>query len=239
MGDKNRNGGVNFNEPGEANIGRDVVGRDQIKTIVQNLPSSLFLFGMVALVAIVALVVLGQREQASPDPIPTINISAPPTATSPSIPPTSAPTIVTPATPVPTSTLTPSTPGSPASHTLQVNYYLSTDVCVTSGDDVSVGAEGRIRVGTFVGDNGVVEPEGTEQGAFGFPLGNSYDIVAAFPHGVLMYRIEGETEWRSYSEPSQRQFKALLDGCLEFQVNDNSPEDNDKLDFFEVLISIN
>ncbi len=102
MGEENRSGGANFEGTENVEIDGDVVGGDQTKNILHGPTSGPTMLGMIALVAIVALVVIvavvGQREQAPPEPTPTITISSPTTATLPSLSPTVAPTIVTPAT---------------------------------------------------------------------------------------------------------------------------------------------
>jgi hypothetical protein len=104
---------------------------------------------------------------------------------------------------------------------LQVNELTQTNICVPAGSTISVRASGSIRVGPFVG---VVDPEGTERGFMGATLGDSYDLVRSLPHGALMCRVTGEQDWRLCA--ANLTFQSPLDGCLEFQINDNDQGNN-------------
>ena len=117
-------------------------------------------------------------------------------------------------------------------------YLKATDICVQTGDVVAIKAEGEIEVGTYAGDGGKVGPEGTERGLLGLPIGDNYDLVPAFPHAVLMFRIVGETAWRSYADPTARTFTVPATGCLEFQLNDNDPGNNSDTGFLNITVSI-
>ena len=117
-------------------------------------------------------------------------------------------------------------------------YLKATDICVQTGDVVAIKAEGEIEVGTYAGDGGKVGPEGTERGLLGLPIGDNYDLVPAFPHAVLMFRIVGETAWRSYADPTARTFTVPATGCLEFQLNDNDPGNNSDTGFLNITVSV-
>jgi hypothetical protein len=114
---------------------------------------------------------------------------------------------------------------------LQVNELTETNICVPAGSTVSVRASGSIRVGSFVG---VVDPQGTEQGFMGAPLGDSYDLIRSLQHGALMCRMTGEQDWRLCA--ANLTFQSPLDGCLEFQINDNDQGNNSGA--FDVNVSV-
>lgn len=103
---------------------------------------------------------------------------------------------------------------------MDVNSFMRTRICVKQGDLVTIEAEGQIRVGAMVGNS---DPDGRATGVFGMSL-ESYNIVSNFNHAALLYRFEGEKEWRLAGK--KKQFAAGRDGCIEFQVNDNIQDDN-------------
>jgi hypothetical protein len=103
---------------------------------------------------------------------------------------------------------------------VDVEGYKRSSVCVRNGDVVTMEAEGHIRVGAMVGTS---DPDGRNTGVFGLSL-ESYNIVSTINHAALMYRLQGEREWRLAGK--RRRFKASKDGCIEFQVNDNIQDDN-------------
>ncbi|HEX2907551.1 MAG TPA: hypothetical protein VHO69_11855 [Phototrophicaceae bacterium] len=141
------------------------------------------------------------------------------------VPPTFTPTVPTP-TPntatltamyaVPTATPTPTITPTPAMMSLKVSELTLSLICVQTGDTIQVQAKGTIRVGQWVG---TVDPDGTEDGAFGVPLGDGFDLVRKYPHGALMCRVEGEKDWRLCG--TEAEFTAPSNGCLEFEINDN------------------
>jgi hypothetical protein len=101
-----------------------------------------------------------------------------------------------------------------------VNSFASSNICFSQGNMVTIEATGQIRVGTFVGSS---DPDGRVSGVMGMTL-ESYNIVSNFNHAALMYRFRGETAWRVAGK--RKRFVASKDGCLEFEVNDNSKGDN-------------
>lgn len=117
-----------------------------------------------------------------------------------------------------------------------------TNICLRKGYNVEVQASGNITVGTVVGD---VAPEGKENFlllGFPTPIDQKYDVVKAFRHGVLMYRIENsdvslapDEAWLSYHEVPR--FKADETGCLAFNINDNQKENNYGQFDVEVIIT--
>lgn len=142
--------------------------------------------------------------------------------------------------PVPSPNATGAVASASGVYQTQVNAretYRLSDICVQPGDGVTIKAAGLIKVGTFAGDGGFVGPEGTERGALGLPIGNNYDLEPALPHSVLMFRIVGETVWRSYAAVPARTFTAPSAGCLEFQINDNDPGNNGN-EALEITVSV-
>lgn len=129
----------------------------------------------------------------------------------------------------------------------EINSYIAdNEICVLPGDVVTVEANGSIKVGYLLGN---VKPEGRNAGFLGFPLGDTFDIEPAFPHGSLMCRISGDDKWRRcamrefsgfnlllFGEPRKAVFTASSSGCLEFDVNDNEKANNSGS--FHVIIRI-
>lgn len=114
--------------------------------------------------------------------------------------------------------------------TAEVSGFIRSTVCVKEGDVVTMEATGHIRVGAFVGNS---DPDGRASGVGGLSL-ESYNIVSQFNHAALMYRLEGEREWRLAGK--YKRFIAPRSGCIEFQVNDNSQDDN--YGYYSVSISV-
>ena len=115
-------------------------------------------------------------------------------------------------------------------HRIVVRGFTRTTVCVKKGDAISIEADGSIKVGSFVGSS---DPDGRSSGVLGLSL-ESYNIVSRFNHAVLMYRFTGEDEWKVAGK--RKRFIAPRDGCIEFEVNDNSQGDNSG--YYEVEVSI-
>jgi hypothetical protein len=103
---------------------------------------------------------------------------------------------------------------------IDISGYINSSICFKEGNVVTIEATGQIRVGTFVGNS---DPDGRTSGVMGMSL-ESYNIVSAYNHAALMYRLNGETEWRLAGR--KKKFIAPRNGCLQFQVNDNSQGDN-------------
>lgn len=102
----------------------------------------------------------------------------------------------------------------------KVDGFIRSSVCVSKNDLVTIEASGHIRVGAWVGNS---DPDGRPSGVGGFSL-ESYNIVSQFNHAALMYRIEGDREWKVAGK--FKRFIAPRSGCIEFQVNDNIQDDN-------------
>jgi tetratricopeptide (TPR) repeat protein len=114
-----------------------------------------------------------------------------------------------------------SLPSAGSSISLSVNGYLrSDDLCVEVGDTVRLVAQGTIKLGFWLGSS---DPNGIEQGMLG-AIGDSYDIVPHHPHGALLCKISGESEWRICG--SYLEFTSERAGCLEFEINDTDQSDN-------------
>jgi len=99
--------------------------------------------------------------------------------------------------------------------------FLRSDICVAEGSEIEIRASGVVGVGQYVGS---VDPDGTDTGFMGLPLGDSYDLERQFPHGALLCRVQGEEDWRYCGR--ELQFAAETSGCLEFQLNDNDTLNN-------------
>jgi hypothetical protein len=103
---------------------------------------------------------------------------------------------------------------------LNINDFTTTDICVNKNDLITIEASGQIRVGAFVGTS---DPDGRTAGLFGASL-EAYNIVGEFNHAALLYRIQGESQWKVAGK--RRQFVAGNPGCIQLQVNDNKKDDN-------------
>lgn len=103
---------------------------------------------------------------------------------------------------------------------VNVSEFIRTKICVKEFDLVTIEATGQIRVGSMVGTS---DPDGRQAGVLGMSL-ESYNIVSAFNHAALLYRMEGESEWHLAGK--RKKFYADRNGCIEFQVNDNMQGDN-------------
>lgn len=106
---------------------------------------------------------------------------------------------------------------------------LRRDLCVQAGETVTIQATGEIDSGIPIG---LTPPEGksvytAEDSGLGLELvgieieipidDDAWNKIPQFPHGTLLYRIEGEETWRGYH--AGQQFIADRAGCLEFDVN--------------------
>lgn len=111
-------------------------------------------------------------------------------------------------------------PTAAISQEFRVNDLITTNICVQQGDTVSVTASGGITVGPNIGSVG---PEGKDSGLFGFPL-DQYDIYPEFSHGALLCKIDTEEDWKECGRSAELQ--AQVEGCLQFDVNDNEKENN-------------
>lgn len=120
-------------------------------------------------------------------------------------------------------------------HTIPVSdYEARSDICVRVGDEVHLDVTGTIIVGEFVGSVG---PEGKDSFELivSIPIDPKYDIEPDFPHGAVMFRVQGTDEWLSYDEI--KQFTVETTGCLEFDINDLDNSDNSGE--FSVTVTIN
>jgi len=129
----------------------------------------------------------------------------------------------------------------------EINSYIADDeICVLPGDVVTVEATGSIKVGYLLGS---VNPEGTDAGFLGFPLGDVFNIVPTIPHAALMCRVTGDEMWRQcavrepsivdlllFWEPRKVVFTVPSSGCLEFDINDTEKENNSGI--FNVIINV-
>jgi len=103
---------------------------------------------------------------------------------------------------------------------VKVNTFTSTIICVRKSDLVTMEAGGHIRDETIACS---FDADGKKLSPLGISL-ESYNIVPNINHAALLYRLEGEREWRLAGK--KKQFAAGRDGCIEFQVNDNIQDDN-------------
>ncbi len=100
-----------------------------------------------------------------------------------------------------------------------------TKIRVQRGQTIQISAEGRIKVGDWVG---TVNPAGKENlNNLPFRIDvTTYNIAPQFPHGALLFRIAPETKWRYCGE--QCSFIATTSGesVVEFIVNDKDRTNN-------------
>ncbi|MBB3971340.1 NfeD family protein [Mucilaginibacter phyllosphaerae] len=101
-----------------------------------------------------------------------------------------------------------------------VNSFLNSDIPVIKGDKINITATGSISVGPVVGHSG---PNGKESGVGSFSL-EDYNIVPAYRHAALMYKLSEEDEWTECGDNFS--FEADKDGSLIFQINDNAQSNN-------------
>jgi hypothetical protein len=109
---------------------------------------------------------------------------------------------------------------------LRVNSLTSGTLNFDAGDHVWIVAQGEVRVGPFVG---YVDPDGRDSW-----LLSGYSIRPDVPHGALLCRLKGQSEW-SYCG-SDTEFQADSPGQLEFEINDNEQGNNDPDSFFQVAV---
>jgi len=136
----------------------------------------------------------------------------------------------------PTPTSIPATPtpipptATPAQRveTLHINQFTASDLTFQKDEFVWIQPSGEVKVGPFVG---FVGPEGRDSWLLA-----SYSIVPNIPHGALLCRIKGQTEWSYCGEELEVQLKEA--GQLEFQVNDNDQSNNDPNTAFMVRITV-
>jgi|GEM_PF-3108724 len=108
---------------------------------------------------------------------------------------------------------------------------------VKAGSRIELSAKGNISPGPFFQDT--MTPDGknvfiTKVLGITMRLPDSYDLVPNLPHGMLLYRLESDDQWRGAG--SSHSFEAVKDGFLELTINDLYPGDNSG--FFEVQVSI-
>jgi hypothetical protein len=126
--------------------------------------------------------------------------------------------------PTPNSTPTPNATPTPTIYIQSFEIeartgFTDTMIVVPAGAKVRVVATGLITLGFFVGEAG---PEGKSNN-FGSSL-EEYNIVRSFSHGVLLCKLDQESEWRSCG--SFEEFIAPREGILRFLINDNDPSNN-------------
>lgn len=123
-------------------------------------------------------------------------------------------------------TIGPTPTPEPRSEQLRVKSLTSSSLNFAKGDYVWIVAQGEIKVGAFVG---YVDPDGRDTW-----LLSGYNIVPDAPHGGLLCRLKGQTEWSFCG--SDTEFQPEESGQLEFQVNDREQENNDPDTYFEVVV---
>ena len=107
-------------------------------------------------------------------------------------------------------------------------YLLSEDICVQSGDSITITPSGLIRLGFFAGSAG---PEGLPMPS-GF---EAYNLDGRYPHGALLCKIQGEYSWQYCGKALE--LTASTNGCLEFEVNDTDQGNNSGK--FQVAVKVN
>ncbi len=107
-------------------------------------------------------------------------------------------------------------------------YLLSEDICVQSGDSITITPSGLIRLGFFAGSagpEGLLMPSGFE----------AYNLDGSHPHGALLCKIQGEPFWQYCGKGFE--LIASKNGCLEFEVNDIDQGNNSGR--FQVTVKTN
>ena len=131
----------------------------------------------------------------------------------------------------------PALSSSPAgSYIILVNKLRKTEIKVIPGNHVHVEATGSIHVGKAVGD---VTPDGKiylGHGLLRIRIAPSYNIVSGYPHGALIWRVQGEPDWKLCG--SNADFDISSRGVLEFQINDADQSDNNPHDYFHVNVAV-
>ncbi|MGB8193672.1 MAG: toll/interleukin-1 receptor domain-containing protein, partial [Chitinophagaceae bacterium] len=103
---------------------------------------------------------------------------------------------------------------------IAVEGYTPTSICIDKGDIVNIEADGNIRVGANIGN---ADPDGRNSGMLGMSL-EQYNIVRNLNHAALLYKLDGDANWKLAGK--RKRFVATHNGCIEFQVNDNTQSDN-------------
>lgn len=116
----------------------------------------------------------------------------------------------------------------PRTEELHVKTLTSSSLSFDKGDYVWIIAQGEIRMGPFVG---YLDPDGSDSW-----LLSGYNIVPNAPHGGLLCRLKGQTDWSFCG--SDTEFQPEEPGQLEFQINDRDQGNNDPGDYFQVGIVV-
>ena len=98
-----------------------------------------------------------------------------------------------------------------------VNHHVDTGIKVAKGDKITIRASGEVTFGIMAGSGG---PEGID-------FLPSYNYFAELKHGCLIGRIhsvDADDPWSYIGESAD--FTADRSGLLEFNVNDNDPDNN-------------
>ena len=166
--------------------------------------------GLLPFVTIIAIVVIGLVVLA-------VVVASPNNPSTPSSSGQVLPLQTTTPSPSLTATITPT-----SVPRISLTVYRRTDstIQVTTGDEITIEANGFIKVGDFVGS---VDPNGRTAGMLGASL-ESYNLQPNFPHGGLMCKVKGESQWRFCG--TSLTFTAPFSGILEFEVNDNDQANN-------------
>ncbi|AYQ33976.1 hypothetical protein DTQ70_18250 [Runella sp. SP2] len=113
----------------------------------------------------------------------------------------------------------------------RVNSYVNTEISVKKGDRISISASGTVKFGFWLAGSG---------GPEGISFNPAYNYFTDLLHGCLIGRIKTlnsgtRDDW--FYIGIGRDIIAAKSGTLEFEVNDNQPQDNDGKFCVEVVIN--
>lgn len=111
-------------------------------------------------------------------------------------------------------------------HDTQTNPITESRVCVETGEQVAIRAEGVYTVGEFVGETDADGPLNSMWDNQIVRDSYNLDGYTNLPHGALLYRIGENSDWQPCNCTEERIITATAAGCLQFTVNDKSPADN-------------
>ena len=101
-----------------------------------------------------------------------------------------------------------------------VNGPISTGISIRRGDTIRIKASGTVRFGFWLAGSG---------GPDGIPFNPAYNYFVDILHGSLLgrVRVPGPNTWEGWFYVGKgTEVTARTPGILEFDVNDNQPEDN-------------
>lgn len=113
----------------------------------------------------------------------------------------------------------------------KVGSYKIIEIDAKVGNWIKINASGSMKVGNWIGNS---TPDGRSGGIMGMSI-TQYNIVPNFNHAALLYKLPGDTEWKSCG--ANCQFQSPTSGKLKitFEINDNTQGDNSGA--YDILIT--